>query len=259
MRTLIDLTPVLEEDMCANHLYHPRGPVFLPNQFYEMTRHWQTVTWSQGHPPPTYDGVPEDWANPETTRGMRSEEVLISTHLGTHIDSAQHYNPESQQDAASIPLESCFGSAVVLDFRHLGEEPFEITVEDLDEAEARAGVKVELGEIVILHTGWMAKWGVGPTADRARYSSNPQPGLHHEAPPWFIEREVQVVGGDIANIDYDMTSSAHINFLCREAAGKEPIQIIENLAYLERIPVPRFLFVGFRCRSATAPVLPSVP
>jgi kynurenine formamidase len=90
----------------------------------------------------------------------------------------------------------------------------------------------------------MARWGTGPNADRERYGAIPNPGLHRDSPPWFLDRGVKLVGGDIPNIDYDMTSSCHVNFLCREAAGKEPVLIIENLANLEQVPVSRFLFVG---------------
>jgi kynurenine formamidase len=245
MATLIDLTPVLEEEMPVNHLHHPRAPLVLPNQKYEFVRHFYQDTWRRSGGPPAYDGMPEEWTQPDTARGWRNEEVVIHTHLGAHVDAAQHFNPDSPQDAAAIPLEQCYGSAVLLDFRHKGEEPFEITVEDLEEAEERAGVEVERGDIVLLHTGWLARWGVGPTADRSKYGSVPNPGLHRDTPPWFIEREIKLVGGDIPNIDYDMTSSCHVNFLCREVIDKPPILIIENLANLEQVPVPRFLFVGF--------------
>jgi kynurenine formamidase len=243
-RALIDLTPILEEGMAVNHPHHPRGPVLLPNQKYDFVRYFYADTWRRTGGPPVFDGMPADWAEPETARGWRNEEVLIHTHLGAHVDAAQHFDPNSSQDAAGIPLDRCFGSAVLLDFRHLGKEPFAITTSDLDEAERQAKVEVGKGDIVILHTGWLARWGVGPNADREKYGGIPNPGLHRDTPPWFIEREVALVGGDIPNIDYDMTSSCHVNFLCRRAAGKEPILIIENLANLERIPVSRFLFVG---------------
>jgi kynurenine formamidase len=244
MSVLIDLTPVLEEGTQVNHPHHPRAPIVLPNQKYDFVRHFYADTWRRGGGPPTFDGMPAEWATPEGARGWRNEEVLIHTHLGAHVDAAQHFNPDSPQDAAAIPLETCFGPAVLLDFRHLGDEPFPITVDDLDEAERRAGVEVGEGDIVILHTGWLARWGIGPNADRERYGAIPNPGLHRDSPPWFLDRGVKLVGGDIPNIDYDMTSSCHVNFLCREAAGKEPVLIIENLANLERVPVPRFLFIG---------------
>ena len=70
----------------------------------------------------------------------------------------------------------------------------------------------------------------------------PNPGLHRSTPQWFIDRDVKLVGGDMGNLDYDMTSSCHINFLCREAAGRRPILIAENIANLEKVPTARFMF-----------------
>jgi arylformamidase len=244
MPKIVDLTPVLEEGTQVNHPHHPRGPVVLPNQRYDFVRLFYAQTWREGGGPPVYDGMPAAWAQPDEARGWRNEEVLIHTHLGAHVDAAQHFNPDSSQDAAAIPVEQCCGAAVLLDFSDRGEEPFPITVEDLDEAERRAGIRVGEGDIVILHTGWLRRWGVGPKADRERYGAIPNPGLHREAPPWFIDRGVKLVGGDIPNIDYDMTSSCHVNFLCREAAGKAPILIVENLANLESVTNSRFLFFG---------------
>lgn len=243
---LVDLTALLEEGTQVNHPHHPRGPVVLPNQKYDFVRWFYAETWRRGGGPPLYDGLPADWGEPDTARGWANEEVLIHTHLGTHVDAPTHFNPESPTDAAAIPLEQCHGSAVLLDVRHLGEdgEAFAVTVEDLDEAERRAGETVGRGDIVLLHTGWLARWGEGPHADRARYGAIPNPGLHRETPPWFIARGVKLVGGDVPNIDYDMTSSCHVNFLCREAIGKQPILIVENLAHLEDVPVARFDFFG---------------
>lgn len=244
MPQVIDLTPVWEEGMAVNHLYHPRSPVMFPNQRYFFTKHFLGDVWREGGAPIPFDGLPADWTNPDTQRGFADEELMINTHLGTHIDAGSHFNPDSKQDAAAIPVEKCIGMATMLDFRHMGPEPFKITVKDLEEAERKSGHRVGKGEIAILHTGWMARWGVGPGASRERYGDCPNPGLDIDAPEWFIDRGVNIVGGDMPNIDYDMTSGAHINWLCREAAGKEPIQIVENLAYLERVPSSRFLFIG---------------
>lgn len=172
---IVDLTAVLEEGTPVNHPHHPRGPVVLPNQKYDFVRWFYADTWRRGGGPPVYDGMPEDWAQPDTARGWRNEEVLIHTHLGTHVDAAQHFNPDSTQDAATIPLETCFGRAVMLDVRHLGEdgEAFPITVEDLDAAVARAGAIVGEGDIVILHTGWLARWGRGRTPTASAMAASP--------------------------------------------------------------------------------------
>src|ERR1700730_4005408 len=253
--TIVDLSVVWEEGMAANESMHPRAPLGIPFLRTWFTRHYLADVWRTNGAPPAYDGLPADWVSPDTQRGYQDEAILMNGHLGTHIDAATHFNPESKEDAAAIPLDGCIGTAVLLDFRHLGKvplEPFKITVPDIEKAEERAGVKVSNGDIVILHTGWMAAWGIGPNASRDRYGIYLNPGLDIDAPLWFIERGVKLVGGDMPNIDHDMTSTGHINWLCREAAGKDPIHIVENLAHLENVPVPRFFFIGLPLPIRTA-------
>jgi kynurenine formamidase len=237
---MIDLTPRLVEGMAINHPHHPRAPLVLVNQRFEFIRLFYRDFWMKTGSPPAFDGLPADWTDPESARGWQNEELLLHSHLGAHVDAPLHFNPESGWDAAAIPVDQCWGSAVVLDFRHLGEEPFAITIADLEDAERRAGVIVGNDDIVLIHSGWMARWG----HDREHYGQIPNPGLHHSTPQWFIERGVKMVGSDVGNIDFDMTSSCHVNFLCREAIGKRPILIAENIANLERIPTPRFTFVA---------------
>lgn len=197
MAKLIDLTPILEENTQVNHSHHPRGPLVLPNQRYDFVRWFYAETWRRGGGPPLYDGLPEEWGSPEAAREWRHEEVLVHTHLSAHIDAAQHFNPFSSQDAAEIPLDPCCGRAVLLDLRQQFEEPFPITPEALDRPEAASGEEVGAGDIVILHTGWLTRWGLGPEASRDRDGAIPNPGLHPGAPPWFIERRVKLVGGDV--------------------------------------------------------------
>src|SRR5262249_29486030 len=156
----------------------------------------------------------------------QSEQVIIGTHMGTHIDAALHAYADSKQDAAAIPLEKCYGEAVMLDVRSLCEEPYALTVRDLEEAEKESGTQVREGDIVIIHTGWAARWGYGPNADQQKYMRpyGVNPGLGRDTPPWFIERGVTLVGIDTINVDYDHTITNHINFLWRETINEEPVQ-----------------------------------
>jgi kynurenine formamidase len=245
MPTLVDLTPRLEEGMAINHKYHPRAPVLFINQRHEFIQYFYEHFWAENGPPPLFDGMPPEFAEAPRGRGWVSEHVMIHTHLGTHVDSALHYWEHSPEDAASIPLERCYGDAVILDFRELCQEPYAITIADIEAAERRSGERIHDGDIVIVHTGWASRFGYGPNADREQYGREPQPGLHHDAPAWFIERGVKLVGCDVPNLDYDMHSSAHVNFLCREVIGKPVISIVENLANLERITQSRFTYIGF--------------
>jgi len=66
-----------------------------------------------------------------------------------------------------------------------------VSPEDLDRAEAMAGVRVESGDAVIVRIGLGARELVEGTEDPAHRA-----GLLPECLPWLYEREVSVYGGD---------------------------------------------------------------
>jgi kynurenine formamidase len=65
-------------------------------------------------------------------------------------------------------------------------DSYEITATDLDEAEARQGVRVESGDMLMLRTGWYQYFASG---DRARFMGNEAgPGL--DSCRWLHQREI---------------------------------------------------------------------
>jgi kynurenine formamidase len=67
-----------------------------------------------------------------------------------------------------------------------------ISVEDLESAEAAAGLKVESGDILLVRTGRHARRKAkGPWDSRVTLS-----GLHHETGPWLKERGIALLGSD---------------------------------------------------------------
>lgn len=67
-----------------------------------------------------------------------------------------------------------------------------ITVDDLEAAEADAGVTVGTGDILLVRTGrWVWRQGHGGWDPRERLA-----GLHASCLPWLHEREVAMLGGD---------------------------------------------------------------
>jgi kynurenine formamidase len=67
-----------------------------------------------------------------------------------------------------------------------------ITVEDLEACEARAGVRVRTGDLLLVRTGrwrWRDEHGPWPVHERLA-------GLHASCLPWLHEREVALLGGD---------------------------------------------------------------
>jgi kynurenine formamidase len=174
--------------------------------------------------------------------GWASEQIIIGTHMGTHIDAPSHFDSDETQDIASVGIERTFGDAVLLDFRTLCEKGnHAITVEELDAEVARRNETIDPGDIVVIQTGHSARYAYGPGASLEKYTDLCS-GLAYDAPRWFIEKKVKLVGIDGPSLDIDVGCSAHVNFLMRKRIGKEPILIVENLANLEKVTASRFKF-----------------
>jgi kynurenine formamidase len=243
MPRLVDLTMTIREDMMYNP-DHPRAPVFWLNQRHDVTQYYYVDLWAKPDFPPLYDGLPAEARMPKKGHGWQSEQIIIGTHMGTHVDAALHFNPTSKIDAAAIPLEICYGDAIKLDLRPFYQHNHPITVDELAEAEKQAEDRVKEGDIVIIQTGHAERYAYGPNANAEKYFSL-YPGLAPQTAKWFIDRKVKNVGSDTINIDCDVAIACHINFLLREWIGKTPIYIMENLVNLEQLPVSRFTFAGF--------------
>lgn len=239
---IIDLTAPIEEDMVLNFPNLPRAPVIWQCQRHLWSQWWMVDRWDPPRKPRLFDGLPPEAGMPGHGHGVQTEQALISTHMGTHIDAGRHFDhrPEAQE-AHMIPLERCCGSALMLDLRDVCTDGYAITCEDLDRAERRTEEKVRAGDIVVIHTGHSAKYGYGPALDREKWAFSAT-GLGYDTPPWFIERKVKLVATDTHNLDCDLVNTAHVNFLLRAWIGKEVIQIVENLVNLEKVSVHRFTF-----------------
>ena len=53
--------------------------------------------------------------------------IIMGDHVGTHVDSWWHANPDAPGGTEAIPIEYCYGDGVVLDLTHKGPGD-EITV-----------------------------------------------------------------------------------------------------------------------------------
>lgn len=245
MRRVVDLTAPIKEGMIQNAPFHPRAPVLLVNQRHDVTQWFYAHLWHSPELPPLYDGLPPEAGMAGQGHGEQSEHVVIGSHMGTHIDACRHFDhrPESG-DATDIPIDKCVGEAIVLDLRpSCATDGHAITMADLDAAERATGDSVRPNDIVLLNTGHAARHAYGPNASPSGYAPV-HPGLDYDTAPWFIERKVNIVGVDTANLDRDHVLAVHVNFLLRPWIGKDPIYIIENLVHLEDIGRPRFTFVG---------------
>lgn len=150
----------------------------------------------------------------ERKDGFQSTDDVISMpcHAGTHIDALCHiadgdalYNgfPLSSVRSSGAKklgmekLRSLCSRGVLLDLCALkGVEVLPkgtvITPQDLESCEARQGVKVTPGTVLLLHTGWLGAIG---SMGSAQFLSG-EPGIGMEAARWIHARGVSAVGAD---------------------------------------------------------------
>jgi kynurenine formamidase len=134
--------------------------------------------------------------------------VVLPLHIGTHIDALCHawyddalYNgfpgdgTRSTSGASRCGIDKMgpiAGRGVLLDIAALRGAPLadgeSIGASDLEQAAARAGVRVGKGDIVLIRTGWAERAGAK--------SFNAEPGLNVEAGLWLAERDIAVLGAD---------------------------------------------------------------
>ena len=170
----------------------------------QMWRYWKHALLTDGAMPGREQGA--------NRLAFLEEAVSGAMHSGTHLDGLAHigiaghtYNGHRYADVVGatgvdrLGIESVppiVTRGVLLDVAGLeGRDvlgPTEaITDEHLAAAAARHGVEVGAGDVVLVHTGWGALWGV----DAAAYAAG-EPGIGLSAARWCTDRRVAVIGAD---------------------------------------------------------------
>lgn len=178
-------------------------------------------------------------ANGTTPGGWyyRANSYAAPEHGGTHLDAPSHF---AEQGYASdqIPLTNLVAPAVVIDIADASAKnaDYLLTREDVLAFEQAHG-QIPAGSIVLLRTGWSAKW-----PDKKAYLGDDRPGktdqLHFpsygpQAAALLVdERKVAVLGADVASIDYGQSADFQVHRLAmaKNVAG------LENLTNLDSLP-----------------------
>ncbi len=119
----------------------------------------------------------------------RSVTYTGTLHAGTHMDAPSHvlHPCEGGVMLDKVPLENCYGTGVVVDFRHMVNMKWHIiTAGDLEKAQPT----IEPGDFAVFNTGWHKFWRWN---NYAYY--NHFPGLGPEAAAWLVEKKVKAVAG----------------------------------------------------------------
>lgn len=178
--------------------------------------------------------------------------IVMGDHVGTHIDSWWHANPQAPIKAEAIPLEYCYGDGVVLDFSHkkTGEE---ITVEDLKAALSKIRYKIKPLDIPLIRTDSATRY-----YDRPEYLTE-QPGMTREGTLWLLDQGVMVIGIDAATFDLPVHAMLKLRKIwpAHMVMREREYYHLENLINLDKLPVPHgFKFACFPIKLKGASAAP---
>ena len=130
--------------------------------------------------------------------GWGSEELRLSSHLGTHVDAPLHYGSTCEGKPArtisDIGLEELYLDGVVLDLRDRCRAGEGIAVDALEAAIDETGVTIGSHSAVLLRTG-QERYGI---SDPAFYD---YPGMTREGTLFLADLGSKVLGTDAVGWD----------------------------------------------------------
>jgi kynurenine formamidase len=165
--------------------------------------------------------------------GYFSRSFWMLEHYGTHLDAPAHF-ASGKATLDQIPLKHLFGSAVLLDVRSecARDCDYQLPAGKIEEWEEKHG-RVPEGAIVLLRTGWAARW---PDAKSYRNQDAQGrmhfPGFSLEAARLLIERKVSGLGCDTMSVEFGASS----DFALHRLTLGSGLYHLENLPDLSGVP-----------------------
>jgi kynurenine formamidase len=165
--------------------------------------------------------------------GYFTRSFWMLEHYGTHLDAPAHF-PPGKATVEQIPTKQLFGPAVVVDVRAEGEKDadYRVPAGHVEAWEKQHG-RIPAGAIVLLRTGWSARW---PDAQKYRgldaQGKMHFPGLSAEAAKLLIARKVSGLGCDTMSVDPGNSGDFAVHHLALGAG----LYHLENLSDLSALP-----------------------
>ncbi|MDQ3639494.1 MAG: cyclase family protein [Actinomycetota bacterium] len=193
-----------------------------------------------------------------------NEIIVTGGHTGTHVDALAHvsYRGElhggaSAEDAQRGGRFSSHGvdamepmvcRGVLLDVAASHETDvlpggYGITENDLAAAEEKAGVEVQAGDVVLVHSGWSRNFG---DAQAFLGHETGAPGPTEDAARWLVEKGVRATGAETIAYEQIKPEIGHallpVHRLLLVESGIHIIEVM-NLAELAEAGIYEFMFV----------------
>ena len=236
-------------------------------------RYWQQTLISSSHIiNPRRPGSPSNgWG--QNSVNWITELVSGTMQIGTHLDALNHlqigdrfYNGFQTREIVEewgtnkLGIESVpqvLTRGVLVDIaRYRGvalmKEGEVISPEEIEGALSSQRVRVEPGDVLLVHTGWGSLWDLDPI----RYTAG-EPGIGMDAAEWLVEKRVALTGADTWSYGAAPGEDPERPFVVPQSLNaKYGLFIIENLhtQLLADEKVYEFMFVltHYKTRGSTA-------
>jgi kynurenine formamidase len=185
---------------------------------------------------PSWSGQPVFQRKPEKGDGYVGGSFSSDEHFGTHLDAPAHFGGKWTVD--QIPADRLVRPGVCVNLAGKPED-YQVTVADLKAYEAKTGAIPE-GSIVMIATGWDARWPDQKKYMNERNGVKHFPGIHPDAAAYLArDRKVAGIGIDTPSVDYGPSAKFETHNLTM------PLNVfhIENAANLTSLPASGFTIV----------------
>jgi kynurenine formamidase len=156
-------------------------------------------------------------------------------HFGTHLDAPAHFGGEWTVD--QIPVDRLVRPGVCIQVTGKPED-YLVTVDDIKAFEARSG-SIPEGSIVLIATGWDARWPDRKAYMNERGGKKHFPGISAEAAKFLVTRKIYGLGIDTGSVDYGPSEKYETHNITNPAN----IFHIENARGLTKLPPSGFTVV----------------
>lgn len=173
------------------------------------------------------------------THSSTSLILMIGDHVGTHVDSFRHMDPNPAAPTIDqMPLDTFYCEGICLDLRHIPPKG-NIEIPDLEAALKKDGLSIRPGDAVLLCTGHYQR-----TYGKPEFLTD-FPGLTRESATWLGKQRIALFGVEAVSPGTVGANNYAVHRVCAELRFTH----IENLCNLEALlGQGRFHFVALPLR-----------
>jgi arylformamidase len=157
----------------------------------------------------SYDGPSVKWVKRLAFERAGGQEITSTLHVSTHLDAPAHFL-SGGKFIGDLPLDFLVGPACVVDLERMGVGDYQLYgPEHFERWEAETGLRIERGDILVIHTGYHRhypeNWTDRSAVDETKYFIR-HPGPTRAFAEWVLERRIRWLAVDVGSADHPMNT-----------------------------------------------------